>query len=352
MATAKKISEKTKISKGKVSIEIRMLIVKLKEEGKSYAEIAKLIDRPRATIQTVINNYRKNKSFESAPGRGRKKAFTMQVERKIERMVKKDPKTSAPKITALLKKDLNVTVNPQTVRNLLHRQSYAGRISRKKPFLTKRNVVKRLAYVNEFLNKSEEFWNTVVFVDESKFNIFGSDGARYVWRKTGTALDKQNITPTVKHGGGNVMVWGAMGAGGVGDLVFIETNMDKEKYLDILQNHLKRSAIKVGATENFVLVQDNDPKHASKLIKNWLIFNVKSTLPHPPQSPDLNPIENLWDLLERRLRQHEIKNKQQLKEKLLEEWNKISIEDTRKLVHSMNTRLQEVITQKGYHTHY
>ncbi|GFW29293.1 transposable element Tcb1 transposase [Trichonephila clavipes] len=58
--------------------------------------------------------------------------------------------------------------------------------------------------------KTDNFWKKVTFSDEGKFNIFGSDGRRTVWRKPNTALDPKNLHPTVKHGGVFVMVWGHM----------------------------------------------------------------------------------------------------------------------------------------------
>lgn len=341
-----------KISQGKVPVDIKKLIIKYKDEGKSYAEIAGSVGRSRSTVQSVVKNYKKNQSFNGASGRGRKSVLSEHMKRKIERLVKTDPKIGAPKITAQLKKELNIQVSPQTVRNFLHSKGYKGCIARKKPFLSKQNVAKRLDYAMRYVNKPEEFWNSVVFVDESKYNIFGSDGRRTVWRQKGAALNSKNMIPTVKHGGGNVMVWGAMGAGGVGDLVFVETTMNKEQYLQILRDHLKSSARKIGISGDFSLVQDNDPKHASHLVKNWLIYNIKSTLPHPPQSPDLNPIEHLWDNLEKRVRQHDIRTRAELKSKLISEWHQITSEETGKLVHSMQNRLKQVIAQKGWHTNY
>ena len=67
----------------------------------------------------------------------------------------------------------------------------------------------------------ESFWRRVLFTNESKFNLFGSDGRTKIWRKTGTAYQTQNLIPTVKHGGGSVMVWGAIEAACVGHLSWL-----------------------------------------------------------------------------------------------------------------------------------
>ena len=61
--------------------------------------------------------------------------------------------------------------------------------------------------MKEHENKDEHFWNSVIFSDESKYNIFGSDGHENVWRKVNTELDPRNMTATVKYSGGSLMVW-------------------------------------------------------------------------------------------------------------------------------------------------
>lgn len=336
----------------KIPVEIKKLILKLKNENKSLSEISKIVGRPRSSVQYVLQNFKKTKSFEVTPGRGRKPKLNEHLKRLIEREIKKDPKISAPTIAINLTERENISVNPQTIRNFLYTKGYRGRVARKKPYISPKNVKKRLDYALKYVDKPVEFWEKVIFTDESKFNIFGSDGRRFVWRRPNTELELKNLTPTVKHGGGNVMAWGCFSANGVGNLVFIETIMDRFGYLTVLKNNLKASAQKLGIERDFLFVQDNDPKHSSKLVKEWLLYNVKSSLPHPPQSPDLNPIENLWDFLERNVRKHEITSKEQLKRIITEEWAKIPQNFTEKLAHSMKKRLQDVIAAKGHHTKY
>ncbi|GFT65200.1 transposable element Tcb1 transposase [Trichonephila clavipes] len=79
-------------------------------------------------------------------------------------------------------------------------------------------------------------------------------------------------------------------------------------------------------------------------------YNVPNQLHTHPQSPDLNPIEHLWDLLERKIRQHNITSKDMLKSVRKDEREKISAEETTKLVNSMPKRLQEVLERRDYPT--
>ena len=134
-----------------------------------------------------------------------------------------------------------------------------------------------------------------------------------VWRKPNEALNIKNIRPTIKHGGGSVMVWGCMSALGVGKLVFIDGTMDKHVYLSILKERLHASAEKMGLSRNeYYFQQDNDPKHTALDVKLWILYNTKH-LPTPPQSPDINPIENLWAYLDGKVREHNISSKASLK---------------------------------------
>ncbi|GIY34768.1 uncharacterized protein CEXT_86541 [Caerostris extrusa] len=104
----------------------------------------------------------------------------------------------------------------------------------------------------------------------------------------------------------------------------------------ILKENLKQSAQDLNLGDDFWFQQDN----------------IKNQLQSPPQSPDLNPIEHLWDLLERKIRQHKIVSKEMLKRVIITEWNNISSEEISKLVHSMPKRLTEVLRRKGYPTTY
>ena len=94
------------------------------------------------------------------------------------------------------------------------------------------------------------------------------------------------------------MVWGCMSAAGTGNLVFIDTVMDQNVYLNILKENLKQSALKLGMPS-----VDNDPKHTAYKVKEWLLYNVPKQLKTPPQSPDMNPIKNLWWILKQLVHQ-------------------------------------------------
>ena len=147
-----------------------------------------------------------------------------------------------------------------------------------------------MKFAKQRVHKNLNFWQNVLWTDESKFNWFGSDGKQYVRRSRNQELSPRYTLKTVKHGGGNVIVWGSFSWCGVGPLHRIQGTMDQHMYKEILENVMLPYA-----EENLPLVwkfqQDNDPKHTAKIVKMW--FNAKkiNVLEWPAQSADLNPIE-------------------------------------------------------------
>ena len=128
--------------------------------------------------------------------------------------------------------------------------------------------------------------------------------------------------------------------------------MDRFYYHDILEQHLLPSIKKFKFGKEFVFMHDNHPKHTSGLIKDWLKEKKIQTLPWPSFSPDLNPVEHLWDELEHRVKKYQPKNAQQLKDLLQDEWKNIEHCVLEKLVDSVSSRVRECIKANGYPTRY
>lgn len=142
----------------------------------------------------------------------------------------------------------------------------------------------------------------VIWSDETKINRFESDGKSWYWTRNPEEFHPNKVKQTMKHGGGNIMVWGCITRNGVGPLVKIEGIMKKEQYLDILQKNLPEAIRQTKIVEeNVIFQQDGDPKHTAKVVKNWLNNQKFSSIKWPAQSPDLNPIENLWAYMKKKL---------------------------------------------------
>ncbi|GFU37339.1 transposable element Tcb1 transposase [Trichonephila clavipes] len=223
-------------------------------------------------------------------------------------------------MTMQCKSRFGKSVNPETVRNVLRKDKYRGRVAQKSPTA---NRQARLAFSKMYV-RQPKYSENVIFDDESKYNIFGSDGKQKVWRKSNTAMHGKNLRPTIKYGGDNQIVWGCMANSNGGSLHFIVGIMNKYVDLDFIKRNLRQSASKLEISGHFKLPQDNNPKHTADICKLWVLHHCLLLIKTAAQSPDLNPIEHVWDYLQQKVYEHQISNKQDLRKFLVEEWTKIN----------------------------
>ncbi len=101
----------------------------------------------------------------------------------------------------------------------------------------------RKQFAGDKQTKDMDYWNHVMCSNETKLNLFGSDGVKRVCRQPGEENKDKRVLPTVKHGGGSVMVWGCMSAAGTGELQFIEGTMNANMFCDILKQSMIRRAV-------------------------------------------------------------------------------------------------------------
>ena len=133
----------------------------------------------------------------------------------------------------------------------------------------------------------------------------------------------------------------------------IENIMDAAQYRTILDTCLVPSMDWYKMKKEEVIFQhDNDPKHTSKLVQKWLSENEINVMKWPAQSPDLNPIEHIWNDVDRRLRKlpGKISSKEDLWDKLQDAWNDLKEDDCRKLIKTMPERVRDIIKAKGGYT--
>lgn len=300
---------------------------------------------------SIIKKWKVKGIVSSLPRSGRPRKITTRGARKIVRQVSIDSKSNLKDVQNDLK-NAGSDVHLSTIRRALNRAGLHGRIARRKPLLSKAHQKARLNFAKKFLEMPIDYWNNIIWSDETKVELFGRNQQRYVWRKENTAYNVKNTVPTVKHGGGSIMVWGCFSINGTGRLTIIDGRMDSVKYQSILKENLVPSANQLGHGRRYTFQQDNDPKHTSKSTKAWLKNNKVKVLEWPSQSPDLNPIEHLWHDLKIAVHKRKPSNLIELKQYCQEEWLKIPVDRCRSLVRCYRKRLLAVIKVKGASTKY
>ncbi len=226
----------------------------------------------------------------------------------------------------------------------VHQESPRSDVFRKratKPLLNQRQHQKHLTWAVEKKNWTVAQWSKVLFSDESKFCIsFGNQGPR-VWRKSGEAQNPCCLKFSVKFPQ-SVMIWAAMSSAGVGPLCFLKSTVNATIYQEILEHFMLPSADKLYVDADFIFQQDLAPAHTAKGTKSFndsmaMVFNDHgvTVLDWPANSPDLNPIENLWGIVKRKMRDTRPNNADELKATVKETWASIPPQQCHKLITSM-----------------
>lgn len=335
------------MARNKYSASFREKIVNEYKKGESVTSIAKKFCVDHSVVSRTLSRFRLTGSLETSHQGGRPRKTTKREDQGIVRAIKKDPFISARSIQSELHSNISL--------RSIQRRAVDGGLrtyrSVKKPFISPKNRRARIEFARAHVNWTVSKWRTVLFSDESKFNIKGSDGFKLVRRPKGQRLNPRYSTGTVKHGGGNVIVWGCFSGHGIGPIHRIDGIMDRFMYKDILQDVMLPHAEEEMPLK-WIFQHDNDPKHTAKCVKEWLSVKKIEVLDWPAQSPDLNPIENLWEIVDRKIQRENCKGKDSLFTQAELAWRSISKDVLNNLIESMPRRCEAVLKSNGYATKY
>ena len=324
------------------------------EQGYGDSEIARIFKKHRATVGRLLKRMKTGeRAFLKYPlGRGcRKKKLSARSERWLVKFVRTHRSATLRELQQAILVLLKKSVSVMTIRRVLYRNGYRSRVAQKKPYISAVNRAKRVMFAKAHRSRSIGAWAHVVYSDESSFKLFGRRTRSLVWRKPTEKYHTDCVTPTVKFGGGSLMVWGWMSASGVGRLYRVEGSMNQSQYISVLKNEMLPSA-KERFHSNFIFQHDNAPCHAAKSVKAFLEGENITLLQWPPQSPDLSPIEPLWSEVDRKIKDKTPRNLDELWRDIEQAWYSIPSSLCRKLVESVPRRLQSTIANYGGPTRY
>jgi hypothetical protein len=268
------------------------------------------------------------------PGSGRPRKLNGAARRRLAAIARKNPKFSTVQVTERFNTSADTKISSSTVYRTLTEMGYLKFVPRKVPFMTKRTKENRVMWAR---NHCDFNWEKVVFTDESTFEFYRTKIREWA---------KERPNKGVPKNGPKIMIWGGISARGKTPLKIIIGTVDRFKYQDILSECLF-DTIEALYPDGWVLQQDGAPPHTACDTRRYLAMNKITVLQWPPYSPDLNPIENVWELMKRRVEMMSKRTLAEWKAAIYEVWEGLSHEYLNKLMRSMTSRLSACIAAEG-----
>ena len=304
--------------------------------GKNIREASEIQRRTGIPIATIYRNLKKLKNqgeIKYKKGNGRPRKITGGISKSLGQYLRRNSSLSLRTLSAKLAKK-GTDVSHVTIQRHLHSIGYKNNLPLAVPMLTNDQKQKRVEWAREHL---EDDWENTIFTDETAFQLFRNTIKR--WYK-GARPSKSVPKDRTK-----VFAWGGFCANGKTSLFCFSQIMDSKFYVEILRNHIPEVTRMLGSEWRFQ--QDNDPKHTSRLTKAFLAENVPELMSWPSNSPDINPVENLWAIVKRDVEKQMPKNREELMQLMVEKWEGIQKSTIKELVRSMRRRCELVIEKNG-----
>lgn len=353
-------------SGSEISESIRNQIVGMRLYGAPFPTIEAELQVKANTAQKIFYKWQERGTCENAPRCGGPKKLNERDLGHIRRHLRHDREQRRQPLGEIIL-DLNLPCSERTLeRTIVNDLGMGHRIERKTPWLSKVQKEKRLAFAKMFIHWTLDDWRRVIFTDEMGMQTDANGKKVMVWRYPEEEYLEDCCGATVIPGFEKVKVWGGMRYGKLSALVVLpekkgEGKLNALEYTKVILDGEMFDFWQEGMEDvGYVWVmEDGAPYHkgaASARRKQyeedgWLGWGPGTW---PSNSPDLNPIENLWHVLRSniRKRKRQPRNRKELIQALEEEWKKLDMDIVNRLIDSMPRRLQAVIDAKGGPTHY
>jgi transposase len=303
--------------------------------------MARKCNIPISTARYNMKKLESTGTLESKLTGGKKRIINANMSKSVGQMIRHNKQITTKEIANKINDKYSTKVSCSTVERHLKRNDYYQVLPHPKPLLTVKQKKYRLEWA---IAHKDDDWTHTIFTDVSSVQLFRNT-VKY-WMKTPQTAIKR--IPKCRQ---KLMAWGAISASGTIGLFVFKGIMDAKFYIDILKENLLPVA-QQHFGRDWRLQQDNDPKHTARRTKLFLSTNVPSVVDWPSNSPDLNPIENIWAVVKRSVEKKSPRNLEELEEIFRDEWGKLNTNHVNKFVSSMKSRCEAVIAADGEHIKY
>ncbi|KFM70278.1 Transposable element Tcb1 transposase, partial [Stegodyphus mimosarum] len=318
---------------------LRGRIIGRLEWGRTHLEVSDELGIAQSVISRLWQLFQDDGNVVRRYSTSRPRVTMPNEDRYLAVTVKRNRRSTASDLSRQLASATGTTIARQTLyRRLGQTGLYARRPVRCVP-LTATHCRLRLAWSRKHAFWTPQQWACVMFSNESRFSLQADSHRTFIWRPPGTRYHQENIIERHRYGGAGVLVWGGIILGSRTDLYVQIGAMTNQIYRDvILKQHVRLFRGAMGA--QFVFMDDNTRPHRANIVSECLQSEDITRMDWPAFSPDLNPVEHVWDMLGRRVaaRQPPPTCLPELRRALLFEWCNILQDQIDNLILSMPRR--------------
>jgi transposase len=271
-------------------------ILGLTEGGIKSSNIQNLLDVSRGAVESTLKREHLRNEGNTQARSGRPREYTDTTERKILRHVRLHPKDTYTQLILACE----LSIKKTTIKTILTRHGITNWRARRRPFLTEKNTVKRLAWCLKHQGLTEEEWGMYMWSDECSVERGRGKRDEWVFRTANQAWDRDMVQTYNCKKNMKVMVWGCFWDLGRTSLYIMDRDFESlkhgysaESYLEVLDAEV--APVYSSLDPGYVFIQDNASIYTARKVKVWFQENRVITLTNwPPYSLDLNLIEHIW----------------------------------------------------------
>ena len=276
-------------------------VTALLKDDQSQRTVAKKVGVSQCCVGNATKKLKVDTPWTNAPSQGRKRLSTEREDRRLLQICKADRTKCSRQLSSEFTLSNGTQLSAHTIppRPLDAGYGYRSYIAKWKLIRNASKKKVRLQFANNYMTWLPYDWKRIIRTDEAHFELFNRKNCTLVPRTQSESEKPFIFVPRMQKEGGRISLLGCMTSEGIDDLVFYDGRVNGETYIhvigDTLIHFIKR---RFNDNDSFMLMQDNTPPHTCNYAIKFFKTNNIPVMSCRSTSSDLNPIENICDIID------------------------------------------------------